>query len=227
MGAAHAALFVQEGARVMVTDLLTDEGTALVEQLGDSALFLDHDVTDTDRWAEVAARTEEAFGPITVLVNNAGVAFEPAFDEITAEQFRRVIDINLSGAFYGMQAVVPSMRRAGGGSIINVSSIAGFIGAPVMAYTASKWGLRGLTKSAAINFAADNIRANAVFPGYIRTPMTDHFTQEVATAALGQIPMGRFADAVEVSKAVLHLASDDSSYTTGADLVIDGGAIAR
>ena len=227
MGAAHAALFLREGARVVVTDVLEEEGAALVREMGEGARFLRHDVTDGDRWHEVVAQVEEAFGPVTILVNNAGVAFEPAFDDITAEQFRRVVDINLTGAFLGMKAVVPSMRRAGGGSIVNISSIAGFIGAEVMAYTASKWALRGLTKSAAVNFARDGIRVNAVYPGYIRTPMTDNFTEEAEEAALAGIPLGRFADPLEVSKLVLHLASDDSSYTTGSDFVVDGGAIAR
>ena len=227
MGAAHAQLFVEQGASVVITDVLTDEGDAVAASLGDRAVFAHHDVTDVSRWAEVVAQAEEAFGPVNVLINNAGVVDEAPFDGITPEQFRRVIDINLPGVFLGMQAVIPSMRRAGGGSIVNISSIGGFVAGPQFAYIASKWGLRGLTKSAALEFASDNIRANSVHPGYITTPMTAAVSDDetMKQGIIDKIPMRRFAEPAEVSKLVLYLASDDSSYSTGSEFIIDGGIL--
>ena len=221
MGATHAAALVDEGAKVVLGDVLDEEGRAVADELGDNARYVHLDVTQHDQWQAAVAATEEAFGPVDLLVNNAGVvAFGPIAD-MGPDDFRRVIDINLTGVYLGMHCAIPSLRRAGGGVIINVSSTAGMMGyANIGAYTASKWGVRGLTKSAALELGTDGIRVLSVHPGPIRTPMTDNIGDEVAA---GQ-PIPRMGEPDEVTKLVLFLAAD-ATYSTGSEWIVDGGAL--
>ena len=172
MGESHVRGLVAAGARVVATDVLDDLGAALAAELGEAVVYRHLDVTDEAAWNEVVASTEAAWGPIGVLVNNAGIVTFGSIEGLTLEQFQQTIDINLTGVFLGMHCVVPSMKRAGGGSIVNISSTAGLQGyANLSAYVASKWGVRGLTKTAALELGGFGIRVNSIHPGPIRTPM--------------------------------------------------------
>jgi 3alpha(or 20beta)-hydroxysteroid dehydrogenase len=231
MGEAHARLFVAEGAKVILTDLSEQAGQAIAQELGENALFLKHDVTKLADWQRVVAEGEAKFGPVTVLVNNAGV-LGPIADttELTEDSYLKVCAINQHGVFYGMQAVIPSMLKAGLGSIVNISSVAGIVsiyGAPSLAYVASKFAVRGMTKKTAVEFGGKNIRVNSVHPGFINTPMMAEATNEEGGDALSLIPLGRLAEPKEVSQLVLFLASDESSYITGTEHIIDGGMTAQ
>lgn len=218
MGAAHARLLVAEGARVVLGDI-DHQGEKLAEELGDAARFAHLDVTDPGQWAAAVATAVESFGHLDVLVNNAGIANLNSLAQFGLAQWQKIIDINLTGTFLGMQAAVEPMKAAGGGSIINISSIEGMRGSPgLYGYVASKWAVRGLAKAAALELAADNIRVNSVLPGLVRTRMTIAIPDKSL-----QIPLGRSAKPAEVATTVLFLASDESSYTTGADFVVDGG----
>lgn len=231
MGAAFAKRLIEGGAKVMLTDVLLEEGKATAAALGTNARFMAHDVTKEAQWQQVVAETEKAFGPVTVLVNNAGIAYGGAIETTSEADYRRVIDIDQVSVFLGMKSVIASMRRAGGGSIINISSIAGIIGtAGVLPYTAAKFAVRGMTKSAAIELASQNIRVNSVHPGLIRTPMTssnDPATQAVLDELAAATPVGRAGEPDEVASVVLMLASDESRFSTGAEFVVDGGATAQ
>jgi 3alpha(or 20beta)-hydroxysteroid dehydrogenase len=224
MGEAHARALTREGARVVIGDVLIAEGATVAEDLGESAGFVALDVTDEDSWEDAVRFAEDTYGPISVLVNNAGVlAVDPIVDLELAE-WRRVIDTNLTGAFLGMKTVHPSMRRAGGGAIVNVSSMAAYIAvAPASAYTASKWGLRGLTKAAAIEFGPDRIRVNSLHPGMIKTPMIEGASDEVTQAA--RYPIPRFGTSEEVATTMLHIVCD-ATYSTGSEFCVDGGILA-
>lgn len=226
MGASHVRTFIAEGARVVVADVLENEGRALVEELGEAARFFRLDVTDPDQWEALVTETEREFGPITVLVNNAGISgpFLPA-GEIPLDAYRRTIDVDLNGTAYGMHAVIPGMVAAGGGSIVNISSTAGFQGkTPNIAYSAAKFGVRGLARAAAKDYAARGVRINSVAPGIVRTPLMETTWDEAAQAQERlRVPMDRFAEPSEISAAVLFLASDEASYITGTDIVVDGG----
>jgi 3alpha(or 20beta)-hydroxysteroid dehydrogenase len=230
MGEAHAKAFVAEGAKVILTDINAEAGATLAASLGESALFVRHDVADAAGWAAVVAQGEARFGPINVLVNNAGIIGPVAQTIDLAEaDFQRVIAVNLTGVFLGMQAVLPSMVALGGGSIINISSISGMLanlGTPNLAYSGSKFAVRGMTKQVAVEYGAHNIRANSVHPGYVKTPMMVAATDEDGGGAAAAIPLGRFADAGEISPLVVFLASDESSFITGMEHVIDGGMTA-
>ncbi|HEY5856637.1 MAG TPA: glucose 1-dehydrogenase [Aldersonia sp.] len=231
MGASHARMFIEEGARVILTDLSDDAGKALAGDLGPNALFVHHDVTDIESWSEVVDLGIRAFGEITVLVNNAGV-LGPVVrtEELSDVDYRQVCAINQDGVFYGMKSVLPSMERAGIGSIVNISSIAGIAanyGFPSLAYVASKFAVRGMTKATAIEYGPQNIRVNSVHPGFIQTPMMVEATDESGGDALGLIPLGRIADPREVSNLVLFLASDEASYITGAEHLVDAGMLAQ
>lgn len=228
MGAAHAKRFVEEGAKVVVTDILPDEGEKLASELGKNAVFVKHDVSSAADWDDVVNMAEEAFGPVDILVNNAGISVSVPIEELTEEQYRKVVDINQVSVFLGTKAVLPSMKKTGGGSIVNISSMAGIVGGQgQMAYSASKFAVRGMTKAAAAELAPLNIRVNSVHPGAIRTPMIDWpENKEIIEALEASTPLGRVAEPEEVSELVLFLASDESSYSTGAEFLIDGGASA-
>ncbi|MGS2587767.1 SDR family NAD(P)-dependent oxidoreductase [Streptomyces hebeiensis] len=231
MGEAHARRFVDEGASVALTDVNEEAGQRVAGELGPRALFLRHDVTSLEDWGRVHRRTEEAFGPVTVLVNNAGILgpVTPTVD-LGEEEYLKVCAVNQHSQFYGMKTVIPSMRRAGGGSIVNVSSIAGIVsivGAPNLAYVGSKFASRGMTKHVAVQYGPDNIRVNSVHPGYIKTPMMAAATDENGGGIAETVPLRRMSDADEVSSLVLFLASDDSSYISGTEHVVDGGLTAQ
>ncbi|MCU1374474.1 MAG: fabG3 [Actinomycetia bacterium] len=229
-GAAEARLFVQEGAKVLVTDVLDEEGMALATSLNDMGLggaarYQHHDVTAPDDWATAVDEALSAFGKLDVLINNAGIHSVIRIEDETIERFERIIQVNLFGTFHGMRAVLPAMRAAGGGSIVNISSLAGMKGYEGHgAYGASKWAVRGITKTAAREFGADGIRVNSVHPGPIKTDMLPEASRTEGT--FRALPLGRAGEADEVANLVLFLASDESSYITGTEHVIDGGSIA-
>ena len=228
MGASHARGFVAEGAKVIMTDVNVKAGTALAAELGPNAHFIEHDVTSHDGWRRVVADGEAKFGLINVLVNNAGVLGPLGTKTVDLREadYLSVCAINQHSVFLGMQSTIPSMLRAGKGSIVNISSISGMVanyGAPNVAYVASKFAVRGLTKATAMEYARNNIRVNSVHPGFIMTPMMVEATDEKGGDAMSLIPLGRIADPQEVTNLVLFLASDESSYITGSEHVIDAG----
>ena len=228
MGASHARGFVAEGAQVIMTDVNAKAGAALAAELGQNAHFIEHDVTSHGEWQRVVAEGESKFGLITVLVNNAGVLGPLATKTVDLREvdYLKVCAINQHSVFLGMQATIPSMLRAGKGSIVNISSISGMVanyGAPNVAYVASKFAIRGLTKAAAMEYGRNNIRVNSVHPGFTMTPMMVEATDEKGGDAMSLIPLGRIADPQEVTNLVLFLASDESSYITGSEHVIDAG----
>ena len=221
MGAADARALVAEGGKVVIGDILDDEGKTLADELGEAARYVHLDVTDAEQWDAAVNVAVEAFGKLTSLVNNAGIVALGKIGKFDMDKFRNVIDVNLTGTFLGMQAVVEQLKKAGGGSIINVSSIEGLRGAPMVhPYVASKWAVRGLAKSAAIELGPKNIRVNSIHPGFIRTPMTKHFPDDMVTA-----PLRRPGQPEEVTAFVVFLVSDESSFSTGAEFVIDGGLV--
>jgi 3alpha(or 20beta)-hydroxysteroid dehydrogenase len=226
-GAAEARLFASEGARVLLADVLDDEGEAvadgIVAEAGDVAAYTHLDVTDEAQWDAAVALAEERFGPVRALVNNAGILHFQAVHKIEADDFDRVMQVNVRGVFLGMKAVTPSMSRAGGGAIVNISSTAGLQGQPFLAaYVASKWAVRGLTKSAAIDLGPKGIRVNSVHPGGIDTPMIAGMDTEAPFYK--RLPIPRIGEPSEAAAAVLFLVSDEASYVTGAELAVDGGA---
>ncbi|MDD9370344.1 MAG: glucose 1-dehydrogenase [Acidimicrobiales bacterium] len=222
-GAAEARLFVAEGAKVVLADVLDDEGRAVAEELGDAATYAHLDVTDEDQWKATVALAEERYGPVTVLVNNAGVLHFQALHKTELEDFDRILRVNVHGVFLGMKSVTDSMAGAGGGSIVNISSTAGLQGLPYLgAYVASKWAVRGLSKTAAIDLGHKNIRVNSVHPGGIDTPMVAGTSSDAPFYK--RLPVSRMGTADEAALAVLFLASDEASYIAGAELAVDGGA---
>lgn len=221
MGAADARLLVAEGAKVVIGDILDEKGEALAAELGADARYVHLDVSDEEQWQAAVDTAVKEFGKVNVLVNNAGIVQVGPLKSLDVEKWNRVLAVNLTGAMLGIKAVLGPMKEAGGGSIINVSSIEGMRGASwVHSYVASKWGLRGLTKSAALELASDNIRVNSLHPGFIRTPMTKHFPDDMVSA-----PLGRPGRPEEVATFVVFLASDESSFSTGSEYVVDGGLI--
>jgi 3alpha(or 20beta)-hydroxysteroid dehydrogenase len=222
-GAAEARLFAAEGARVVVADVLDDEGKAVAAEIGDAAVYTHLDVTDEGQWADAVALAERTFGQVTVLVNNAGILLFQAVHKTELDDFDRILRVNVHGVFLGMKAVTPSMEKAGGGSIVNISSTAGLQGLPYLAaYVASKWAVRGLTKSAAIDLGHKGIRVNSVHPGGIDTPMVAGTSADAPFYK--RLPVARMGSADESARAVLFLASDEASYIAGAELAVDGGA---
>jgi 3alpha(or 20beta)-hydroxysteroid dehydrogenase len=221
MGAEHARMLVAEGASVVLGDILDEDGKALADELGAAARYVHLDVTAAEDWDAAVATAVDEFGKLDVLVNNAGIVALGKIGEFDMAKWQKVIDVNLTGTFLGMQASVEAMKAAGGGSIINVSSIEGLRGAVMVhPYVASKWAVRGLTKSAALELGAHRIRVNSIHPGFIRTPMTKFFPDDMLT-----IPLGRPGQPDEVATFVVFLASDESRYATGAEFVMDGGLI--
>lgn len=225
MGAAHAERFLAEGAKLVITDILEEQGEAVARELGGDIKFMKQDVTKAAEWERVVAETESTFGPVSVLVNNAGIAVIKSIDTMTEAQYRRVIDVNQVSVFLGMKYVLSSMRKAGSGSIVNISSISGLKGnEDSVAYSASKFAVRGMTQSAAVELGKEGIRVNTVLPGIIETPMVRKSRVSKLARA---IPLQRTAQAHEVSDLIVYLASDESSYVTGAEFVIDGGLSAK
>jgi 3alpha(or 20beta)-hydroxysteroid dehydrogenase len=224
-GAAEARLFVREGARVIITDILEAQGQQLAQELGPkAAVFLRHDVSSEADWQK-AVDTAASLGGLHGLINNAGIYQPATLMETSAALFEQHMRINQLGPFLGMKAVVPLVERSGGGAIVNISSVAGLRGSPgAIAYSATKWALRGMTKAAAIDLAARNIRVNSIHPGPIDTPMLDVRTPEQNQQRLQQVPMKRMGTAEEIADLVLFLVSDESRYITGAEIAIDGGA---
>lgn len=229
MGREHALLLAEQGARIILTDLNVSAGQAVADEIkgaGGEAIFIKHDAASEQDWQQVVDTALQHYGKIDVLVNNAGVLILKSIQETTTKDWDFVQSINTRGVFYGVKYVLPAMQRAGGGSIINISSIYGLVGASsASAYQASKGAVRLLTKSAAIEYAEHNIRVNSVHPGVIATDMTkDIMVDEASTnALLGSAIIRRPAQPKEISWGVLFLASDESSYMTGSELVIDGG----
>ena len=221
MGESHARALVAEGAKVVMGDVLDEEGADAAADIGDSARYIHLDVTSEDDWSAAVALAESEFGPVNLLINNAGiVVFGPTGVGSIAE-FRKIIDVNLVGTYLGMHLTAPSLRKAGGGVIINVSSSAGLVGnASVPGYVASKWGVRGMTKSAALDLARDNVRVMSLHPGAIRSAMTAQIPEEITTD--NAIP--RFGEQEEITKMVLFMAAD-ATFSTGCEFVADGGEI--
>ncbi len=219
MGASHARALHDEGARVVIGDVNDAEGEELAASIGDGARYAHLDVRDPDQWSAAVDMAVTQFGSLNVLVNNAGIINGNLIQDFELSAWQQIIDINLTGTFLGIRASVPAMINAGGGSIINVSSTEGLRGtAGVHGYVASKFAVRGLAKSTALELAPHGIRVNSIHPGLVRTPMVEGIPEDFLT-----IPLARAADPIEVSNFVVFLASDASSYATGAEFAIDGG----
>lgn len=233
MGASIAKLFAEEGASVMATDIQEDKLGTWVQQAkadGYTIDYLIHDVTNEAHWKQVAEKTLALFGSIDILVNNAGIF--PGFadcEQTGKELWDKVIAINLTGPFLGCHTCIPYMKKNGGGNIVNIASIAGIVGGNGAAYSSSKGGLLLLTQDIAVTFAKDNIRANAICPGGVLTPMTENLVKlpGMMDSIKNMSPQGRMAAPEEIAQAALFLASDESPFMTGAHMVIDGGAVAR
>jgi 3alpha(or 20beta)-hydroxysteroid dehydrogenase len=225
-GAAAARRFVSEGASVLLTDINGD-GARIAEELGGTAAFLHHDVSDEASWSRTIETALKQFGKIDILVNNAGFYRPAPLQTTTMESFNRHCGINQLSVFLGMQVVIPALTSSGGGSIVNISSVAGLRGVPGMfAYAATKWAIRGMTKCAALDLAPLKIRVNSIHPGIIDTPFLEPNGQATNRALVGIIPFGRFGTPEEVAELVAFLASDAASYITGAEINVDGGVCA-
>lgn len=230
MGKSHVRHFVAEGARVVFGDVLDDNGAYVAAGLGEQfCRYLHHDVTSEDDWAAAVALATDAFGRLDVLVNNAGVLAFARIADMPLADFRRVLEVNAVGCWLGMKAVIDTMTKSGGGSIVNISSIEGFTGAEgLSAYSASKFAIRGMTKVAARELAGFGIRVNSVHPGGVLTRMAvdSASARTDGEAFIKAMPLARFAEPVEISRLVAYLASDDSSYSTGSEFIADGGILA-
>jgi 3alpha(or 20beta)-hydroxysteroid dehydrogenase len=223
-GEAEARALATEGAKVVIADILDDEGADVAADIGSAARYRHLDVTSESEWDDAVAFVLAEFGGLDVLVNNAGILMQKRLVDTTVEEYNRVVSVNQLGTFLGMKAVVGAMRERAGGSIVNVSSTGGIRGIPEMvAYTASKFAVRGMTRTAALELGRFGIRVNAVLPGAVDTPMISHIDPEGRFAGL---PIPRRADADEIAAMVVFLASDAASYVTGTDLVVDGGSAA-
>ena len=224
MGLVEAQLLVAGGARVVMTDVNEADGKRAASELGVNAIFLQHDVADEIGWEKVVATTREHFGPPTLLINNGGVGAYGSIIEVETSYMRRVMEINFMGSFFGIRAVVPSMREMGGGSIVNVSSALAFTSLPgYFPVGTSKWAVRGMTRQGAKDLAPFNIRVNTLVPGAIDTPS---LVQSVRDNQATMMPMGRVGTAEECAKVAVFLLSDDASYMSGAEVVVDGALIA-
>ncbi len=234
LGAAEARLFAREGARVVIGDILDAEGRAVeadVRAKGGEAVYVRLDVTSERDWQQAVATAVSRFGRLDVLVNNAGIGGAGRLEDTTVEAWDRVMDVNAKGVFLGSKAVIPAMRAAGGGSIVNISSQLGLVGMDDSSpqYQASKGAVRLLTKLTAVQYAGERIRCNSVHPGPIVTPMTERRRADPAVyqRMVSRIPLGRYGEPDDVAYGVLYLASDESAFVTGSELVIDGGWTAQ
>jgi 3alpha(or 20beta)-hydroxysteroid dehydrogenase len=228
MGAATASLFVAEGARVVIADVLDDDGSRLAEELGAAARFVRHDVADEASWAALIEKTRAAFDSPDVLVNNAGILLFKTLQDTSRDEFERVLRVNLLGSFLGIKAVAPLMIARGRGSIVNISSSDGMKGANGLgAYASSKWGLRGLTRVAAMELGHQGVRVNSVHPGGIDTVMANPqgVSRETLNPRFKFVPLQRVGAPEEVAQTTLFLASDESSYLCGAEIAVDGGML--
>jgi 3alpha(or 20beta)-hydroxysteroid dehydrogenase len=233
-GEAEARLFAEEGARVVLGDVLDEIGEVVAKELGDAAKYVHLDVRDEASWQAAVGLAESEFGPVSVLVNNAGIFRVSALVDTPIEQFREVVEVNQLGPFLGMKAVVPSMVKAGGGSIVNISSTNGLSGFPhTVSYTATKWAVRGMTKTAAMELGPLGIRVNSIHPGGVDTDMIrpENLGSLAATPnalddRFSDLPLRRVGQPIEIARLALFLASDDSSYSTGSEFVADGGMLA-
>lgn len=228
MGASEAALFVDEGARVVVSDVLDEAGAATAARIspdGSACRFVRHDVTNESDWAAATAFVLDTFGRIDILVNNAGIFERGTVMDTTLEAYMRTVNINQVGVFLGMKTVAPHMVAQQSGSIVNISSVAGMAGTPgFLAYGASKWAVRGMTKGVAKELAPFGVRVNSIHPGIIDTPMLQAFDEAgVREMVRERIPVGYEAEPVHVARLALYLASDDSAYSTGSEFIVDGG----
>ena len=233
-GATEARMFAQEGAKVVIGDIRDDLGMqveAEIRELGGEAIYLHLDVTSADDWQRAIDTAEQQFGKVDVLVNNAAIVLRKDIEETTADDWDNIMEINAKGVFLGTKTVIPAMRRAGGGSIINISSISGLVSIGPPAYIATKGAVRLFTKSTAIQYASENIRANSIHPGSVDTDMRREGlgsqTPEEIQARIDNIPLGRVGTTEDISYGALFLASDESSFMTGSELVIDGGYTAK
>ncbi len=233
-GAAEAKMFAREGAKVVFGDILDDDGKkveAEINEAGGDATYVTLDVTDEDAWNRAVEAAVSRYGKVDILVNNAGIVSWSAGDDATVEEWDRIMEVNAKGVFLGTKAVILQMRKAGGGSIVNISSISGMIGQETIhpGYNASKGAVRILTKSTAIQYAGDGIRCNSVHPGPVKTPMTERgwSDPERLRQTEERTPLGRYAAPDEIAYGVLFLASDEASFMTGSELVIDGGMLAQ
>ena len=230
MGAAEARIFAKEGAKVVLGDIQVEDGQSVAQEIneaGGQAIFIEMDVSKQSDWQRAIDAAISNFGKINVLVNNAGIIERDSLEETTEETWDRIMAVNAKGIFLGTKAVIPHMREAGGGSIVNISSISGMISQGYPAYNASKGAIRVFTKSAAVEYARDNIRVNSIHPGTIWTSMSTYkqaFTPETRAKV---IPMRRVGQPEEIAYPALFLASDESSYMTGSEVVIDGGVTAE
>jgi len=234
MGATEAKLFANEGAAVAIGDVLEEAGKrteAEINQSGGQALFVSLDVTSEQSWLDAIGATVAKFGRLDILVNNAGVSAHGMIEFTTEADWDRVMDVNSKGPFLGTKAAIPEMRKSGGGSIINISSQLGLVGTEMSSpqYQSSKGAIRLLTKTTALQYAPDGIRCNSVHPGPVNTDMTadSRGNPENLGKMVGRIPMGRYGEPVEIANGVLYLASDESGFVTGSELVLDGGWTAQ
>jgi NAD(P)-dependent dehydrogenase (short-subunit alcohol dehydrogenase family) len=229
-GETEARLFAQEGAKIVLTDILVDQGqqvAASIQTGGGEATFVQLDVSNPNEWTEVVRHAVQTYGRLDILVNNAGIALRAGLVDTTVADWDRLMDINLKGVFLGMQHAIPAMLESGGGSVINISSTSGIVGFPGgTAYHSAKGGVRLLTKATAAEYAKQGIRVNSIHPGIIETPMTDNMAEARTALLLDRTPMGRKGRPIEIAYGALFLASDESSFMTGAELVIDGGMTA-
>ncbi|MEN9806610.1 MAG: hypothetical protein RL756_1130 [Pseudomonadota bacterium] len=223
-GEAEARLFAEHGARVVLTDILTEQGQAVAADIGESACFVTHDVASEADWARVVETAVNTFGAVHILVNNAAISRPSKLESTDLATYQQIVGINQTGVFLGMRAVLEPMKRAGGGSIINVGSVAALQGTSTLfAYTASKWAVRGMSKSAALELARYNIRVNAIHPGVIDTPINHDNPEKMNQVLVQSTPMRRMGQPAEIAEAVLFVASDRAGFATGADFTIDGG----
>jgi 3alpha(or 20beta)-hydroxysteroid dehydrogenase len=232
MGNAEARLFAAEGAKVVLGDIVDDEGQALAGEIGEGALYCHLDVTQEADWQAAVAAATEAFGKVDVLVNNAGTVIPSMMRDLSLEHYRIVTEVNQTGVFLGMKSATPAMEAAGGGSMINISSIDGMIGMDlVFAYVASKWAVRGMTKTAALELAPLGIRVNSIHPGFVHTSLGNPNPNEESRASLDRysarrVPLGRTGTPEDIARMALFLASDESAFSTGSEFVADGGFLA-